>query len=774
MTPTRVSVFVATSAACTVEILLGTGGQQVAASPATPTRVIGAFLHVSVVTVVIPKSDALTPDVVYTYDVRMTPTAPAGPPVTLADQPGLLTGARPLGYKPGLLPTFSLPNVQRHLHIVHSSCRKPHGGGPDALVMVDSLIADAHDNQWITNTAEDARRRPHQLLLTGDQIYADDVAVSLLPVLIDVGGLLLGEAVKERFPGNITMTDEAVKPGPARRDYLKENTRLSSEAMENHLMYFAEFCAMYVLAWSDELWARNADGVPQLDPLDLDVIYPTPWTKDDEKARERALSDRAEVLSFAGTARRVRRALANVPTMMMFDDHEISDDWNLDGRWANHSRTNPGMHRIVRNGLLAHALFQAWGNVPDQFETGPSRSLLDLITVPAGQLSSPLSVTPAAADTLLDIAPTGPSEASQRVMWDWTLDGPQHRVIALDTRTHRDYISAGPDKAGLLTEAEMARQLSANQPTDPAMLAFVIAPAPVTGHPLVEEALQPLMAAAKGSRTADNEAWCVNRNAYEAFMRRLGAFGQVVLLSGDVHYGYTNHTAYFGAAPQAPARIVQLCSSAAKNADTLTRMIQAIGFLKIAGRGWFGFSTPITSDGGANLRASLKSGSEGRPADRSLRDLYFRLVVEDRLSTPPVIPSGPWFSDSATAEVGQIVALARPDDWAYGITYVRDLRTGAERLTDLGITATTDLPRGTLDYIRWLGVTVVGEPNIGQIRLRMVQGDLEVVHRLHWLAPEPDMDPDTAILAYTEHVAPLTTPAAAERPRVFKLPVVTP
>ena len=239
VTPTRVSVFVATSAACTVEILLKTGGQEIAADSATPTRTIGAFLHVTVATAVIPQPDALTPDVVYAYDVRMTPTAPAGPPRTLADQSGLLTGTRPLGYKPGLLPTFSLANGQQHLHVVHSSCRKPHGGGPDALAIVDSLIAGAHNNQFITNTVEDARRRPHQLLLTGDQIYADDVAVSLLPVLIDAGGLLLGEAVKERFPGNTLMTDAAVKPGPSRRGYLKANARLSSDAMENHLMYFA-------------------------------------------------------------------------------------------------------------------------------------------------------------------------------------------------------------------------------------------------------------------------------------------------------------------------------------------------------------------------------------------------------------------------------------------------------------------------------------------------------------------------------------------------------
>src|SRR6185436_10521959 len=123
---------------------------------------------------------------------------------------------------------------------------------------------------------------------------------------------------------------------------------------------------------------------------------------------------------------------------------------------------------------------------------GAGKYVLDVLTVPtAGLPRSPVSSNPAAADVLLDLAPTA-SAAAARLNWDWTIDGPEHRVIALDTRTHRDYTSAGPKKAGLLTTSEMQRQLSDHRPaaTDN-RLCFVIAPAPVLGHPLVEEALQP-------------------------------------------------------------------------------------------------------------------------------------------------------------------------------------------------------------------------------------------------------------------------------------------
>ena len=36
--------------------------------------------------------------------------------------------------------------------------------------------------------------------------------------------------------------------------------------------------------------------------------------------------------------------------------------------------------RIVCNALCAYAVFQAWGNDPDQFEDGPGRALLSTLS----------------------------------------------------------------------------------------------------------------------------------------------------------------------------------------------------------------------------------------------------------------------------------------------------------------------------------------------------------------------------------------------------------
>ena len=39
--------------------------------------------------------------------------------------------------------------------------------------------------------------------------------------------------------------------------------------------------------------------------------------------------ERQRVEAFKRTARSARRSLANIPTYMIFDDHEVTDDWNL-------------------------------------------------------------------------------------------------------------------------------------------------------------------------------------------------------------------------------------------------------------------------------------------------------------------------------------------------------------------------------------------------------------------------------------------------------------
>ena len=77
------------------------------------------------------------------------------------------------------LPSFVAPPATLDLvRLAHASCRKPNGPGYDALAWLDDRIEDT------LGSAD----RPQQLFLTGDQIYGDDVAACLLPMLSSIAG----------------------------------------------------------------------------------------------------------------------------------------------------------------------------------------------------------------------------------------------------------------------------------------------------------------------------------------------------------------------------------------------------------------------------------------------------------------------------------------------------------------------------------------------------------------------------------------------------------
>ncbi len=52
----------------------------------------------------------------------------------------------------------------------------------------------------------------------------------------------------------------------------------------------------------------------------------------------------------------VRRLMAHLPVAMMFDDHDITDDWNLTAEWEKTAYEHPFSRRIIGNasdGILA-------------------------------------------------------------------------------------------------------------------------------------------------------------------------------------------------------------------------------------------------------------------------------------------------------------------------------------------------------------------------------------------------------------------------------------
>lgn len=440
-----------------------------------------------------------------------------------------------------------------------------------------------------------------------------------------------------------TYTASRISP-PQRSKELQQLSGLTSDTMTAHLMFLGEFYMMYLFTWSNALWPRDASGTLRL-PEFFEAVPNYALTG--ELSQSSLKKAREELAEFAEGVAKVRRVLANIPTLMIFDDHEVTDDWNLNLDWVasvNRSVMGP---QILRNALAAYAVFQDWGNQPEDYGDDMNlagRRILEALrmpdpTSPSGPAPDPLpppmvdlsalnhratvnqlfGLGPDAAAQLAQVArealPTalvGTSDASDyalvkpegRKRWDWAYRARANwplKLISLDTRNHRGFptelwaaraelpiagfFGSGQTNGGLQTggyvaaanliqPAELTRQLSDRFQVGP--LNLVISPAPVFGLPLVEDLFQRLSALNSGPEVADFETWQGNPDGFKRFVAALRG-RDVVLLSGDVHYAYSNILTFLDGEDGVQPPIVQLCSSSMKNETNLTRLIGSLG-----------------------------------------------------------------------------------------------------------------------------------------------------------------------------------------------------
>lgn len=65
----------------------------------------------------------------------------------------------------------------------------------------------------------------------------------------------------------------------------------------------------------------------------------------------------------------VRWLLSTVPTLMIFDDHDIRDDWNTSRPWLHEIRAQSWWRSRIIGGLAAYAVYQHLGNLPADART---------------------------------------------------------------------------------------------------------------------------------------------------------------------------------------------------------------------------------------------------------------------------------------------------------------------------------------------------------------------------------------------------------------------
>ena len=426
-------------------------------------------------------------------------------------------------------------------HLLHGSCRKPHHAATDGLLCADRLLAEPHD----------ARQRPALLLMSGDQVYVDDVAG---PLLCAIHQLIARLGLFDEFlQGAVVEDSQALYANPVgyyqRADLLpavKSNQTLrdrffggvekpvfTSSSADNHLVTFAEMIAMYLLVWSPVPWTLISEQQPPLSA----------------EQQQRYARERERIDAFRQSLGQAARVFAHLPTLMIFDDHDVTDDWNLSARWEQTAYGHPFSKRIIGNALLAYLLCQGWGNNPDVFDE-PLQAFADLL-----QQRQNEHLRDAAQDALID-------QLLHFEQWHYVLPTTP-ALLVLDTRTRRWRSEGHLSKPSGLMDWEALCDFQQALLDHPSCI--IVSPAPMFGVKLIE-GIQKLFTYAGHPLMVDAENWMAHRGAASVMLnifRHSRTPGDFVILSGDVHYSFVYRVSIRH--KRASPTIWQITSSGIKN-----------------------------------------------------------------------------------------------------------------------------------------------------------------------------------------------------------------
>ena len=407
-------------------------------------------------------------------------------------------------------PSFLIRRQIRQM--LHGSCRKPHHDSDDGLVIVD---------QQIKLGLLDQIEPPDLLMLSGDQVYTDDVAGPTLVAIkqtIDSLGLfheeLEGSTIsnsKEIFEHThcFYQRPELLPDDPSTTNTYsqffagKRKPIFTSVNASNHLISLAEVMAMYILTWSPEMWRRvniSDEAIPEL-------------------FKQKFAEEQTIIENFVAGLDKVRRALAHVRVYMIFDDHDITDDWNLTRGWEDAVYGNLFAKRIVGNALVGYWLCQGWGNDPDKLK--PLFESCRAFFTEKGVIQHDMLV-----QNLLDWE-----------HWHYCLET-SPKLVVLDTRTQRWRSESSLSKPSGLMDWEALCELQQELIGQEAVI--MVSAAPIFGVKLIET-IQRIFTFFGGALTVDAENWMAHKGTASVMLnifRNRKTPPNFVILSGDVHYSF--------------------------------------------------------------------------------------------------------------------------------------------------------------------------------------------------------------------------------------------
>lgn len=243
----------------------------------------------------------------------------------------------------------------------------------------------------------------------------------------------------------------------------------------------------------------------------------------------------------------MRWLLSTVPSAMIFDDHDVHDDWNTSKDWVEEIRAQPWWQDRIDGAFMSYTVYQHWGNVP------PSELEDD-------EIYSTVRDAEDGTEQLRAFARRADREIDG-VRWSYCRDVGSTRVVMIDSRAGR---VLEPGKRSMVDPEEW-RWITEHASGGVEHLVIGTSLPLLLGPGLHHaEAWNEAVCDGVWGRTAsrlaeklrqavDFEHWSAFHDSFEAFCGLLGevAAGRrgsaprtITIVSGDVHHAYLAEVAF--------------------------------------------------------------------------------------------------------------------------------------------------------------------------------------------------------------------------------------
>ncbi|MFJ9036033.1 alkaline phosphatase D family protein [Streptomyces sp. NPDC102406] len=269
----------------------------------------------------------------------------------------------------------------------------------------------------------------------------------------------------------------------------------------------------------------------------------------------------------------IRWLLSTVPSCMLFDDHDVIDDWNTSAAWLREMRETPWWRERILSGLMSYWVHQHIGNLhPSELAADP--------------VYAAVRATPDGTDALREFAARADADPTC-ARWSYRRDFGRVRLLMIDTRAARvldeqNRAMLDPDEERWVRDQALEGQDSAPGAYDHLLVGSSL---PWLLPHLIHDAEGWNAAMAKGvrgarwarfgeklRRRADLEHWAAFPTSFDALTDLVAEAGTgpaapatVSVLGGDVHHAYIAEPTWTTGDPAPTARVLQLTCSPVHN-----------------------------------------------------------------------------------------------------------------------------------------------------------------------------------------------------------------